>query len=308
MDSPDLEQPVRQLITDGKGKFVEADYLVPILTVNEIRVRAVYTGICRSDIDMMNGKFNLLPTNMHGHEGLGFVIAKGNNVTDCEIGDYVATRGEPAYADVYNCKIGTYVKVPYADPEYIIEPVACAVNMELVCHEELQHRDGGRMLILGGGFLAKVFYQTITSMTYDFEIDVWTNTNLDYWANEEVSLERNVEPDGYDVVVDLKDDDSVKRAPIANNGLIILAAQKTVPHMFDFADWLWKNVTIKMPSPRAETFHNAMKLAVKLIQTGQIEVDNVWTKSYNRETHWQQAFEDANNRPENYQRGYIEWD
>ena len=41
MDTSNLEQPVRQLITDGKGKFEEADYLVPILTVDEIRVRAV---------------------------------------------------------------------------------------------------------------------------------------------------------------------------------------------------------------------------------------------------------------------------
>ena len=31
--------------------------------------------------------------------------------------------------------------------------------------------------------------------------------------------------------------------------------------VFDFGDWLWNNVTIKMPSPRAETFHDAMKLA-----------------------------------------------
>ena len=71
MDSPDLKQPVRQLVTRGNGVFIEQDYLVPMLLKDEIRVRAIMTGGCRSDIDMMTGDFTLLPTEMHGHEGLG---------------------------------------------------------------------------------------------------------------------------------------------------------------------------------------------------------------------------------------------
>mgnify|MGYP000934237699 CR=1 FL=1 len=35
-------------------------------------------------------------------EGLGQVIKVGKNVIDTVVGDYVATRGEPAYADKYN--------------------------------------------------------------------------------------------------------------------------------------------------------------------------------------------------------------
>ena len=42
---------------------------------------------------------------MHGHEGLGQVVVRsGVHDYDIKIGDYVATRGEPAYADYYNCK------------------------------------------------------------------------------------------------------------------------------------------------------------------------------------------------------------
>ena len=173
---------------------------------DEIRVEAVFTGICLSDIDMMNGKFTLLPTRMHGHEGLGRVIAVGNKIDDCRIDDYVATRGEPAYADVYNCKKGTYCVVPEAHPDYIIEPVACAVNLATFCEPELtQQNELGRtrMLIIGGGFLAQVFYQTIEDMNYDFSVDVCTRSNLDYW-NEAVP---DVVPDPnekYDVIVDLK--------------------------------------------------------------------------------------------------------
>ena len=63
-----------------------------------------------------------------------------------------------------------------------------------------------------------------------------------------------------------------------------------------------------MPSPRAECFHASMRRAVSMVAQGKIELDNVWTHSYNRDTNWQSAFTDANERPEGYSRGYIRWD
>jgi hypothetical protein len=143
-------------------------------------------------------------------------------------------------------------------------------------------------------------------MDFEFDIDVWTSTDLDWWGKQDVNSETTFCT--YDIVVDLKDTAQIKTVNVNPNALVILAAQKSVPHMFDFADWLWNNVTIKMPSPRAETFHEAMKWATYAIQTGKIEVDNVWTNSYSRETTWQQAFEHGNDRPQGYGRGYIEWD
>ena len=59
--------------------------------------------------------------------------------------------------------------------------------------------------------------------------------------------------------------------------------------------------------PRAEC-HSSMKRAVNMVAQSKIELDNVWTQSYSRETNWQQAFIDAQNRPQGYGRGYIEWD
>ena len=294
---------VKLLHTTGEGKFVETEWTKPNIQSDEIEVKALMTGVCRSDIDMMNGDFALLPTDMHGHEGLGEVIAVGNNIEDCKVGDYVATRGEPGYADVYNCKQGTYCVVPEATPEYIIEPVACAVNMELVCREELQQRNGGKMLIIGTGFLAKVFHQTIQGMDYDFDIEVVGKSSPEYWGD---SLSKGT--DNYDVIVNLKDTDQVCRAKTNPNALIIMGTVPDPDGVNSNADWLWNNVTIKMPSPRAETFHEAMKWATYAIQTGKIEVDNVWTNSYSRETTWQQAFEHGNDRPQGYGRGYIEWD
>ena len=54
-------------------------------------------------------------------------------------------------------------------------------------------------------------------------------------------------------------------------------------------------------------FIQAMIAAMVYIKNGRIDVDKFWTKAYNRDTEWQQAFADGNNRPQNYSRGYIYW-
>jgi hypothetical protein len=51
-----------------------------------------------------------------------------------------------------------------------------------------------------------------------------------------------------------------------------------------------------------------MKDAAIWIENGDLNVDNFWTKGYNRDTEWQQAFADGMDRPNGYSRGYIKWD
>ena len=158
------------------------------------------TGVCRSDIDMMNGDFGPLPLEMQGHEGLGIVTKVGEGITDFAVGDYVATRGEPAYADYYNAADDDCIKVPELSPKYILEPVACALN----CIEQTDSkvgRIGGRILILGSGFLAWVIYNALITNpnNLSMEIDVVGNSNRDLWANKLRS-----EPEGeYNLIFDL---------------------------------------------------------------------------------------------------------
>ena len=111
----------------------------------------------------------------------------------------------------------------------------------------------------------------------------------------------------YDVVVNLKETEQIYDILTKPNTLIIMGTIPNPDGVNSSANWLWNNVTVKMPSPRAETFHNAMKSATKMVSQGKINLDNVWTNSYNRETNWKQGFSDALNRPANYSRGYIKW-
>jgi len=133
---------VKLLYTDGKGSFEEIEWSKPAHKSDEIEVKALMTGVCRSDIEMMVGNFGPLPKEMQGHEGLGEVTQVGELIKNVKVGDIVATRGEPAYADYYNCRHNEFVVVPSADPKYILEPVACGINVVMQPLDAIKTRVG----------------------------------------------------------------------------------------------------------------------------------------------------------------------
>jgi threonine dehydrogenase-like Zn-dependent dehydrogenase len=293
------------LATDGKGKFIETLWEKPNHGPTEISVKALMTGVCRSDIDMMQGQFGPLPLDMQGHEGLAQVIEVGSEVRNVKPGDIVATRGEPAYADYYNVRDGEFVVVPAAEPKYILEPVACGINVVMQAEQEIINRQGQgkRLLILGSGFLAWVAYNTLMLDRYKFDIDVVGHSNKDLWGN----LLKDSFQGSYDVVIDLSNYGYVFTSPILNDSaLVIFGVQKEMTT--DFSNLLWKACTMIFPSPRNPKFIKCMLAAENWITTGYLNVDKFWTKSYNRQTEWEQAFQDGINRPTGYSRGYIKWD
>ncbi len=296
---------VKCLQTVGQGQFEEVEYNKPEPTSDQIEVRAVITGVCRSDIDMMQGNFGPLPLHMQGHEGLGIVTKVGADMFDVKIGDFVATRGEPAYADFYNVKKNEFVVVPSLEPKYILEPVACGINLINQAREQIDKKQGAysRMLILGSGFLAWVAFHTMRLNGFFYHIDVVGSSNKELWGD----ILQSETTANYDVVIDLSGKTDVfDKDILRENALIIFGSQKTVTT--DFSNLLWKSCTMTFPSPRNPEFINCMYFAKHWIENGYLEVDNFWTKGYNRNIEWQQAFEDGADRPNGYSRGYIKWD
>jgi threonine dehydrogenase-like Zn-dependent dehydrogenase len=294
---------VKLLKTTGDGKFIETTWLKPYMTDDEVEVRAIMTGVCRSDIDMMMGNFGPLPDNMQGHEGIGQITRVGSMVNDIAVGDYVATRGEPAYADYYNVKQQEWVKIPNPEPKYIVEPVACGINLIRQAQTEIEKRSGD-ILILGSGFLAWVAYNTLKIDKFHNTVDVVGRSNKDVWGD---ILQGSIPNKKYDIVIDLSSGtDIFDQDILANQALVIFGAQKQVTT--DFSNLLWKACTMIFPSPRNPEFIWIMKRAVYWIESGQLDVDKFWTKCYNRNTEWQQAFADGADRPNGYSRGYIKWD
>ena len=302
---------VRLLTTSGTGHFEEIEWTKPEISINEIEVKAAMTGVCRSDLDMMQNKFPVLPVHMHGHEGLGIVTKVGKNVSGVKEGDFVATRGEPAYADYYNSRDNEFVVVPELAPKYILEPVACGLNLVEQDLRAIASRSGinKRLIILGSGFLAWCAYTNVINSHLCFSsIEVVGNSNKDLWDSHNV-LVSEPKYDQYDVIIDIKEDDRViKNDMLAPEGIWVVACVKETPIHTTFDNLLWKAVTILLPSPRTSQFHKSMMLARDWIKSGKLNVDNFWTKGYNRNTEWQQAFADGMDRPDGYSRGYIKWD
>lgn len=294
---------VKILHTVGDGQFEESLWDKPKITDNQIEVQTIMTGVCRSDIDMMQGKFGPLPLQMQGHEGLGIVTQVGANITDVVKGDYVATRGEPAYADMYNADAGTYVQVPELHQRYIIEPVACGINLVIACIREIAERSGPgkKLLIRGSGFLAYIAYRTLLLNHLEFDIDVLGSHNQELWGDRLLFGTT----DSYDVIIDLSSESLYNY--FNNNALIIIGTAKSKDVELDYESLLWRAATVMFPSPRNPKFQECMRDAVRWIKNGDLAVDRFWTKSYNRHTEWQNAFADGVNRPANYSRGFIHW-
>jgi hypothetical protein len=137
----------------------------------------------------------------------------------------------------------------------------------------------------------------------EFEITVVGNSNKELWGNKLSSNHNGV----FDVIIDLGSKDDVFTMPIVNDmALVVFGAQKQVST--DFSNLLWKACTMIFPSPRTEGFYQCMVDAEYWITNGDIKVDSFWTKAYNRNIEWQQAFADGKDRPSGYSRGYIKWD
>jgi hypothetical protein len=138
---------------------------------------------------------------------------------------------------------------------------------------------------------------------YIYQVDVVGSSNKELWGD----VLQPATSANYDVVIDLSSKlDVFTEDILRENALIIFGAQKEVTT--DFGNLLWKACTMVFPSPRNPEFIWYMKKAVYWIESGQLEVDKFWTRSYNRSIEWQQAFADGRDRPNGYSRGYIKWD
>ncbi len=82
---------MRALVYEGSGKirFVE-DVEVREPGPSEVLVRIVASGICHSDISVINGTIDWPVPAVLGHEGAGIIEKLGPGVTELAVGDHVA--------------------------------------------------------------------------------------------------------------------------------------------------------------------------------------------------------------------------
>ncbi|KAK9461034.1 chaperonin 10-like protein [Lipomyces oligophaga] len=76
------------------GPLLYKDIPVPTPGPDEILINVKYSGVCHTDLHAWKGDWPLdtkLPL-VGGHEGAGVVVAKGDNVTNFEIGDHAGIK------------------------------------------------------------------------------------------------------------------------------------------------------------------------------------------------------------------------
>ena len=306
----------RLLHSFEKDSITEHIWDRPEMTDDQIEIKTIYCGICRSDIGAFK-RWEEMPFNGEighfGHEGLGEVAKVGKNVSGVKVGDFVATWSDPAYADYYYARENEFVIIPEPDPKYILQPVASAVNIAEKTLSHFESVSENRILLLGSGFMSFVVAQILRSRNFPFVVCGSSHGKI--WK-ERFGIELYdfslIRENSFDAVIDLtsKAENFSKIIEVCKvEGLICYASTPYTPVTTNFFETCWKCHTWIFPSPRNSDFNEMMKLTKNLIEIGDLDTTWMWSKSYDRENmdEVKQGFIDGAERKGDYIRGYIKF-
>ncbi|KAL8636617.1 MAG: hypothetical protein Q9226_009234, partial [Calogaya cf. arnoldii] len=93
--APNIPEKQWAMVIEKTGGPVDYKEIpVPKPGPDEVLVNIKYSGVCHTDLHAINGDWPL-PTKLPlvgGHEGAGVVVARGDLVTDVEIGDHAGIK------------------------------------------------------------------------------------------------------------------------------------------------------------------------------------------------------------------------
>lgn len=98
---------MKALIWNSSQKLTLEEREQPIIkTQNDVKIKIKYTGICGTDLQVIKGNENVVSNIILGHEAVGEIVEKGDNVTEYRIGDDVIVDPNQYCCDCENCKKG----------------------------------------------------------------------------------------------------------------------------------------------------------------------------------------------------------
>lgn len=290
----------------------------PRMEDNQIEIKTIFCGICRSDIGAYK-RWEEMPFDGEighfGHEGLGRVTNIGKDVkVNVNIGDYVATWSDPAYADYYYAKENEFVIIPEPDPKYILQPIASAVNIaKKSLIQNSNNLNAAKFLLLGSGFMSFIVARVLEK--YEVKFTVCGSSHKNIWKDKfNIDLQKidNQLENSFDCVIDLtsKAENFIKIINICKNeGVICYASTPYTPVTTNFFETCWKCHTWIFPSPRNSDFNEIMAETRDMISEGYLDTDWMWSKFYDRNdlSQVKQGFIDGSERKNDYIRGYIKF-
>ena len=95
---------MKALVTREMNQYAVEDVTLDPPKAGELRIKMGATGVCHSDLSVINGTLPLGKPMVLGHEGAGMVAEIGAGVTGFNIGDHVVLSFAPACGVCTFCK------------------------------------------------------------------------------------------------------------------------------------------------------------------------------------------------------------
>jgi D-arabinose 1-dehydrogenase-like Zn-dependent alcohol dehydrogenase len=320
---------VKTLHCFGAGNVSEVDWEMPAIGFDQIKIKTAYCGVCRSDIGNYTGAEKMpYSDEFHpngkigtwGHEAIGTVVEVGPGLRGkVNVGDFVSTWSDPGYAEYYYAKENEFVVIPELHHKYILQPVACALNIfqnTEVTSYVMGFSQDEPILLLGSGFMSLVIGSYCKTFTKKLIVVGNSNKDLWEWMGYELHSLDEILASGkkYNIVIDLTSKsemfDIISKKLADLEALVCYAATPFTPVTTNFFDTCWNCHTLIFPSPRNSSFNAAMVMARDLIETDSLGIVNkIWSAGYDRHDMAQvkKAFDDGSSRIPGYLRGYLKF-
>lgn len=314
---------IKYLHSFGKSDIEKYEDELPDLKHNQFVIKTKYCGLCRNDISQFSGKGFQISQLHFGHEGTGFITKVHEDYKGkFKIGDNVATfDSDPAFGEYYYSDDSRTVLIPECSPNYILEPVACAINIIVKTLVSLSIRMANdnapepKILLIGSGFMSILIKEYCNYI--GVEIEVAGTSNKKHWDRLGVNLKPFRfyldKKERFDAIIDLSGHSDYYHHIIndlTENGAIICMASTPKEELrLDFNTSAWKDLTYIFPSPRTNRFHDIMNLCVELIEKKVLNTEFLWSKGYNFDNieECKQGFLDGFNRSNDYIKGFIQF-
>ena len=100
---------MKAVVFRGEGKFGVEEVTLDPPKAGEVKIKMGATGVCHSDLSVINGTLPLAAPLILGHEGAGTVAELGDGVSDLAVGDKVVLSFIPQCGNCDQCRNGRYV-------------------------------------------------------------------------------------------------------------------------------------------------------------------------------------------------------
>lgn len=312
---------IQLLHSPKERELIKQFYTLPDLQSNQFIIKTKYCGLCRNDISAFVGETFRMPLGREGHEGAGYIIKVHEDYKGkFKIGDNVSTfDSDPAFGEFYYSDDSRAVLIPECSPEYILEPVACAINIIIKTLVTLSVRmahdnaPGLKILLVGSGFMSILIKEYCKYI--GVEIEVAGSSNKKHWDRLGVNLKPFRfyidKKERFDAVIDLSGHaeyyPQIVNELTEKGAIICMGSTPKKDLILDFNTSAWKDLTYIFPSPRTNRFNEIMNLCAGLIQNKILNTEFLWSKDYNFEDIDEciQGFNDGLNRSTDYIKGYV---